>query len=93
MCLVWGNGIYLENGPGSKGCSPANPSFFPTSTNVLPFCWFNFETIVSAGWDTIAQKTPAAIRNLKDSYNLYVRIILDKHGLKGCSPQNIWVDN
>jgi len=39
---------------------PKKPRFFPTCIKLLPFCWFNFDTMVSAGWETTAQKTPAA---------------------------------
>ena len=41
---------------------PANPSFLATWTAVLPFSLFNFDTTVSAGWETTAQKTPAEIK-------------------------------
>ena len=43
--------------------SPLKPSFLATSIIELPFCWFSFETMVSAGCETIAQNTPAAMNN------------------------------
>lgn len=38
---------------------PTKPSFFATSSAVAPLFWFNFDTTVSAGWETMAQNTPA----------------------------------
>jgi len=44
----------------SNSCLPSMPRFFPTCIKLLPFCWFNLDTMVSAGCETTAQKTPAA---------------------------------
>jgi hypothetical protein len=38
---------------------PMNPKFLATSIKLLPLAWFNLETMVSAGCETIAQNTPA----------------------------------
>ena len=38
---------------------PAQPSCLATSKAEAPLAWFNLDTTVSAGWDTMAQKTPA----------------------------------
>lgn len=39
--------------------APLGPSRFRTWTAVLPFSLFSTDTTESAGWDTIAQNTPA----------------------------------
>ena len=41
---------------------PANPSLLAAWYAVLPFSLFNFDTTVSAGWETTAQKIPAEIK-------------------------------
>lgn len=35
------------------------PIFLTISPAEAPLAWFNFDTNVSAGWDTMAQNTPA----------------------------------
>jgi len=65
-------------------CSlPKKPRLFPTCIKLLPFCWFNFDTMVSAGWETTAQKTPATNNgtNLVRTYWRYFQRLI-KFGLK-----------
>lgn len=45
--------------PIASGDAPLGPSRFRTWTAVLPFSLFSTDTTESAGWDTIAQNTPA----------------------------------
>ena len=53
------------------------PSFLATSPTELPLSWFSLDTIVSAGWETIAQNTPAVthrqqlINCVVDVFQLY----------------------
>jgi hypothetical protein len=44
----------------SQQNSPAKPSFLAISPTLDPLSWFSLDTMVSAGWDTTAQNTPAA---------------------------------
>jgi hypothetical protein len=53
-----------------KNCYlPSKPSFLAISTKLLPLSWFSLDTMVSAGWDTIAQKIPAVKYNYKSLNN------------------------
>ena len=38
---------------------PENPSALAVPMAVDPLAWFILDTTVSAGWETMAQKTPA----------------------------------
>ena len=52
-------GVCIHSVLQSQPNIPMNPRLLPIDMKVLPFCWFNLDTMVSAGWDTIAQNTPA----------------------------------
>lgn len=48
-----------ENFINVQGILPLNPNSLAALIKLLPLSLFSFETIVSAGWDTMAQNTPA----------------------------------
>lgn len=56
---------------------PISPRDLATSTKLLPFFWFSFETMVSAGWETMAQNTPAEIK--KDFMASLLKCNIYKH--------------
>ena len=58
--------------------SPFGPSFLSTCMAVLPLSLFSTDTTVSAGWDTMAQNTPAAGHGRSQRGQRWITLLLNR---------------